>query len=227
MSANDIDNRIFHSDVYKDGFKKWLRGFDVSKYNVTWNSVPVRSGGKQTDREVYVDYDKIPRARERKYFQGKRMLVREITNPSIFAAITEEELYNDPAVLIVKDSENYSLELACGILNSRLASFYHFRHSPKATKGAFPKIMISDIRSFPLPVIVKENIEYAERIEKLVSEIQREKAAADGDSKQIALWESQIDDLVYRLYGFVDKRLLQLIRQRLQFNKIVVVAALC
>lgn len=204
VSANDIDNRIFHSDVYKDGFKKWLRGFDVSKYNVTWNSVPVRSGGKQTDREVYVDYDKIPRARERKYFQGKRMLVREITNPSIFAAITEEELYNDPAVLIVKDSENYSLELACGILNSRLASFYHFRHSPKATKGAFPKIMISDIRSFPLPVIVKENIEYAERIEKLVSEIQREKAAADGDSKQIALWESQIDDLVYRLYGLTD-----------------------
>uniref|UniRef100_UPI00301481F4 hypothetical protein n=1 Tax=Bacteroides acidifaciens TaxID=85831 RepID=UPI00301481F4 len=46
--------------------------------------------------------------------------------------------------------------------------------------------------------------EYAERIEKLVSEIQREKAAADGDSKQIALWESQIDDLVYRLYGLTD-----------------------
>ena len=135
VSANDIDNRIFHSDVYKDGFKKWLRGFDVSKYNVTWNSVPVRSGGKQTDREVYVDYDKIPRARERKYFQGKRMLVREITNPSIFAAITEEELYNDPAVLIVKDSENYSLELACGILNSRLASFYHSDIHLRLQKG--------------------------------------------------------------------------------------------
>lgn len=35
---------------------------------------------------------------------GKRLLVREITNPSIFAAITEKEQYNDPAIIIVKDN---------------------------------------------------------------------------------------------------------------------------
>lgn len=207
VSARDIKNRIFHSAVYKEGFKKWLRGFDVNKYNVIWNSVPVRINGKQTDKEIYVDYDKIPKARERKYFQGKRLLVREITNPSIYAAITEEELYNDPAILIVKDSENYSLELTCGILNSRLASFYHFRHSPKATKGAFPKIMISDIRKFPLPEITQENKEYAEKIENLVMEIQRENAKADGNHGQIALWESMIDDLVCKLYVLSDDQI--------------------
>lgn len=207
VSATDIDNRIFHSDVYREGLKKWLRGFDVNKYNVTWNSVPAKNGGKQTDKEVYVDYEKIPKARERKYFQGKRMLVREITNPSIFAAITEEELYNDPSILIVKDSKNYSLELACGILNSRLASFYHFRHSPKATKGAFPKIMISDIRSFPLPKITEGNIEYAQNIAKLVDEIHKRKVEPDVDKAQITLLESRIDELVYKLYGLTDDQI--------------------
>ena len=70
---------------------------------------------------------------------GKRLLVREITNPSIYANIVDEELYNDPAVLIVLDSKSYSLEVALAIFNSKLATFYHFNHSPKATKGAFPK----------------------------------------------------------------------------------------
>lgn len=209
VSSHDINNRVFHSDVYRDGFKKWLRGFDVNKYSVIWNSTPTRVGGKQTDKEIYVDYSRIPKAREQKYFQGKRMLVREITNPSIFAAITEEELYNDPSILVVKDKkqysfEQYSLELACGILNSRLASFYHFRHSRKATKGAFPKIMISDLRSFPIPIIDDKNSEYAKNIEHLVNEIVKENIKGDTNDTQIKRIESQIDYLVFRLYGLTE-----------------------
>ena len=78
------------------------------------------------------------------------MLVREITNPSIFAAITEEEFYNDPAILIILDS-SYCLEAATMILNSCIGTFFHFNASPKATKGDFPKILVKDIKEFPLP----------------------------------------------------------------------------
>lgn len=202
VSKSDIDNRVFHSETYIDGYKKWLRGFDVSKYKIEWNSVPTKSSGKQTDREIYVDYTRIPKAREQKYFMGKRMLVREITNPSIFAAITEEELYNDPAILIVKDSENYSLELACGILNSKLATFYHFRHSPKATKGAFPKIMISDIRNFPLPTISETNNDIAEKIQSLVKDIQSViPESTDIDYQKVLDLQWEIDYWVFKLYG--------------------------
>lgn len=201
VSKSDIDNRVFHSETYINGYKKWLRGFDVSKYKIEWNSVPAKSSGKQTDREIYVDYAKIPKAREQKYFMGKRMLVREITNPSIFAAITEDELYNDPAILVVKDSDSYSLELACGILNSKLATFYHFRHSPKATKGAFPKIMISDIRNFPLPTISEINEDTANKIQSLVEIIQSVISASAIDLKKISDLQWQIDYWVFNLYG--------------------------
>lgn len=60
---------------------------------------------------------------------GKRILIREITNPRLYAAITDQELYNDPSVLIIKDNPNndFPVEVLLGILNSKLATFYHFR----------------------------------------------------------------------------------------------------
>jgi hypothetical protein len=122
-----IETRAYHFKEYRDGLKKWLWGEDVIKYKVEWN-------GKE-----YIDYCKgIANPRKPKYFKERRMLIREITNPSIYSAITESESYNDPAIIIVLESK-YSLEAASMILNSKLGSFYHFNASPKATKGDFPK----------------------------------------------------------------------------------------
>jgi adenine-specific DNA-methyltransferase len=98
----------------------------------------------------YINYCQgIANPRKPRYFKGRRLLIREITNPSIYSAITEDELYNDPAVIIVMES-NFSLETASISLNSKLGSFYHFNASPKATKGDFPKILVKDIKEFPI-----------------------------------------------------------------------------
>lgn len=76
QSEEIIKSRAYHSFVYKDGLKKWLWGEDVTRYNLTWN-------GKE-----YIDYcNGIANPRNPSFFVGKRMLVREITNPSIFAAL--------------------------------------------------------------------------------------------------------------------------------------------
>lgn len=206
VSKSDIEKRAYHFDSYQYGLKKWLRGFDVGRYSVEWNSSPHKVSGKQTDKDIYVDYDSIPQARERKYFIGKRMLIREITDPFVFAAITDEELYNDPAILIVKDSNRYPLELACGILNSKLAAFYHFRHSPKATKGAFPKIMISDLNNFPLPFITEKNKEISDKIQKLVKLVHEQKRYSTININKTEI-ESQIDDLVFKLYDLNDREI--------------------
>jgi len=48
-------------------------------------------------------------------------------------------------------------------LNSDIATFLHFNNSPKATKGDFPKILISDLKNFPV-VIPTENIQNLLRI---------------------------------------------------------------
>lgn len=142
QSKEIIESRAYHYNSFdKHDLKKWLWGEDVTRYKVIWN-------GKE-----YIDYcDGIANPREQKYFIGERLLIREITNPSIFAAIAYEEMYNDPAIIIVKSNDTYSVKILSAILNSKLATFYHFNNSPKATKGAFPKILVKDIKEFPIDI---------------------------------------------------------------------------
>ena len=185
QSEEIIKSRAYHSFVYKDGLKKWLWGEDVTRYNLTWNG------------QEYIDYcNGIANPRNPSFFVGKRMLVREITNPSIFAALIEIEAYNDPSIIIVKESRDYPIEILVGIMNSKLATFFHFNHSPKATKGAFPKILVQDIKEFPLPKVNSDERKILMRLVDDVTTIKKGKSIADTSAL-----ENQIDFLVYHLYG--------------------------
>lgn len=178
QSAEIIANRAFHTFEYREGLKKWLWGEDVKRFKISWN-------GKE-----YIDYcGGIANPRQPKFFMNKRLLIREITNPSIYAAITSEELYHDPAILVILDSQNnYPLEVVLAILNSKLATFYHFNHSPKATKGAFPKILVLDLKLFPLPRIDQKSVE------QIISIL------SDSDMDSI-IGDILLDKIVYHLYN--------------------------
>ncbi|MEY3788554.1 MAG: hypothetical protein RLZ75_2761 [Pseudomonadota bacterium] len=189
QSEETIKNRIYHYDKKeKHDLKKFLWGEDVVKYDVNWNG-----------RE-WIDYcDGIANPRQPKFFKGKRILIREITNPSIFAAYTDEELYHDPSIIVVLDNDCGDAKFLLAILNSRLASFYHFNSSPKATKGAFPKILVTDIKNFPIPKI---NPEQQQPFINLVDYILFGKEHKL--KLQTAYFEQLIDGLVFELY-FADE----------------------
>ena len=191
QSPEIIKKRAYHSFEYKKGYKKNLWGEDVTRYNLSWN-------GKE-----YINYcDGIANPRNPKFFKGSRILVREITNPSIFACYTDEEYYNDPSILIVLDSESYSIKVLLAILNSKLASFYHFNNAPKAIKGSFPKILIEDLKLFPLPHVTKEQ---EKTIVDLVDRIIQEKKASKEANTLII--EEEIDSLVYKIYGLTTEEI--------------------
>lgn len=185
QSDKIIKSRAYHSFEYREGWKKWLWGEDVKRFVLSWNG------------QEYIDYcTGIANPRHPKFFTGKRLLVREITNPSIYATITCEELYNDPAIIIVKDNNLYPIEVVLAILNSKLATFYHFNHSPKATKGAFPKILVQDIKDFPLPAVTEFSKQIIiELVDKVLSAKKDNPQANTGDL------ENEIDKQVYHLYN--------------------------
>ncbi|WP_233901175.1 DUF7149 domain-containing protein [Tenacibaculum piscium] len=187
QSKEVIQNRVFHSlEKTKETHKKWLYGSDVTRYSVKWNE------------KEYIEYDSgIANPRNPKFFKGKRILIREITNPRIFSSLTDLELYNDPSILIIKENkENFKIEVLLAILNSKLATFYHFNSSPKATKGAFPKILVYDIKNFPIKEISeKEQTPFIEKVDKILS-IKKENPESD-----TSVLEKQIDQMVYKLYG--------------------------
>lgn len=194
QSEEIIKTRAFHSfEKTKESHRKWLYGGDVIRYNVKWN-------GKE-----YIDYGVgIANPRDPKFFCGKRILIREITNPRIYASIVEEELYNDPSVIIIKEgSHSFSLEALLGILNSKLGTFYHFNSSPKATKGAFPKILVYDIANFPIPenLLTNSNIELKEKVTQILT-LKKQDPGADTTAL-----EAEIDRLVYGLYGLTEEEI--------------------
>ncbi len=158
QDSKTIKTRAYHFTEFSEGLKKWLWGEDVTKYQINWN-------GKE-----YIDYcEGIANPRKPEFFKSKRMLIREITNPSIFSAITKLELYNDPSIIIVLESE-FPIEIASIILNSTFGTFYHFNTSPKATKGEFPKILVKDIKDFPITKnIAKINADFVKLIYELAS----------------------------------------------------------
>lgn len=178
---------MWHSKVKtSEFFIQEIYGKDITKYtyNATGDYVKY---GKHVACYVNLDFFTLP-----------RLLVREITNPTIIACYVDVPFINDPQLLPIINKKNnkiYTLHLLWGILNSKLATFFHFNHSPKATKGAFPKILVQDIKDFPIPDISKE---INEKLEHLANEIISRKEidpAAD-----VAKEEREIDRIVYHIY---------------------------
>lgn len=183
QSAKIIKERAYHFEKYKEGLKKWLKGADVNEFDIQWNG------------NHYIDYcEGLANPRDPKFFEGRRILIREITNPKIFAAITEEELYNDPSIIIVKDNTSYSIKVLLAILNSSLLTFYHFNFSPKSTKGAFPKILVKDVKEFPIPQIKNKNVQ--QKIEEIVDHLNNK----ENEDICYEKMKQELDIYIFKLY---------------------------
>jgi hypothetical protein len=182
-SEETIKNKIWNANYQKDEtYKKELQGKDVGRYSLNWNG---------QDWLSYGTWLAAPRRPE--FFTTGRILVREITNPRIFATYTDEEYYNTPSIINCiefKVSPYYIL----GLLNSKLFTFYHLATSPKANKGLFPKILVSDIKKLP----IKYDSGYEEKI------IVNVKSILQAYSNEL---DNEIDNLVYQLYGLTPEEI--------------------
>ncbi len=193
QSEEIILSRAFHSNQPTGTNSPWLKGEDVTRFSVQWNGTE------------YIEYSAdLANPRQPKFFNDPRILVREITNPRIFAGYSEETLYNDPALINILDRPNgdFPAFALLAVLNSKVASFYHFNSSPKATKGAFPKILVSDIKSFPLPDIHGKS----ELIERLVERTKRlcELAKSSKMGMEFRVLDEENEADVVSLYGLSD-----------------------
>ena len=190
QSKDVINKRAFHfKEKVKKDLKPWLYGENVTPYSVKWNGVE------------FIDYCKgIANPRQPKFFKGKRVLIREITNPKIYAGYTDVEQYHDPSVIVILNNNKDNILLLLAILNSKLATFYHFNSSPKATKGAFPKILVKDIKEFPLPKISQEA---QQLFIDLVDIILTKKENGKDTTEE----ERQIDQMVYKLYDLTPEEI--------------------
>ncbi|MDI9312239.1 MAG: TaqI-like C-terminal specificity domain-containing protein, partial [Limnohabitans sp.] len=207
-TQTQIKERAFHSTTPLDKtYKKLLSGGDVTRYNITW-------GEKE-----YISYGKwLGAPREKRFFTQPRILIRQIIsgNPArIFAAYTNQELYNTQSVfnLILKENVAVDIKFILAIINSKLMNFYHANKYLDQSKNLFQKILIQNCKLFPIPVINISNkqqktthdkiVKHVEAIETLQQTLLSNKnpnQAEQLESRLIAE-ESGLDFLIGEMYG--------------------------
>ncbi len=208
-----ITSKPYHSIKYLgDEWKPEIVGRDLDRYfvNVT---------GKR-----WIKYGLwLAAARDPENFKGKRILVQEITGGKdrrIVAAYYEGELYHSRDVIPIKIENDVPDPLyLLGLINSRLITWFHLIKNPKAQKGLFPKVLVSDLKKLPIrPIDFSNSTDIASHdqilalVERML-DLHKQLAAAKTPQaktvlqRQIDATDKQIDQLVYELYDLTEKEI--------------------
>ncbi len=131
---------------YDKNTHKYLEGKNVLRYEIKW-----------TDNWLqYTEQLAAPRTFD--IFNGKKIIIREIAGkfPKSIIAVYTEELYlfnmSNIAVIDLPDSK-LDLQYILALLNSKLMSFYFLKNTAKSVRALFPKIILNDLRKFPIKEI--------------------------------------------------------------------------
>jgi len=108
-------------------------------------------------------------------FDGEKIIIREITGKfpnSIISTYSEDlYLYNRSNIGIIKREElNISLKYVVAILNSQLLAYYFVKNTAKSVRKMFPKIILNDLRKFPIKNIpIPEQYPFIEKADLMLS----------------------------------------------------------
>ncbi|SFB93467.1 TaqI-like C-terminal specificity domain-containing protein [Zunongwangia mangrovi] len=152
QSQEIIKNKLYHSHFKKDEtFVPELRGKHINRYNYNWDEVS------------YISYGEwLAAPREMKYFDGKRILCRQVLSSHLNCCLIEEKFIIDQSVFIAKIKENFLEEYSSYFILIQLASklmAFYFKFKANEFDALFPKIKIGEFRELPIKKIEKSKQE--------------------------------------------------------------------
>ena len=144
QTAEDVINRPYdYNYKFDEQTYKYLDGKDVGRYYTNWSGLYLRYGKHLAAPRTF------------NLFEGKKIIVREITGnyPKCIVSTYSEDiyLYNRSNIAIIeKEGSNIALKYILSLLNSSLLSYYFLKNTAKSVRKLFPKIILNDLRKFPL-----------------------------------------------------------------------------
>jgi predicted RNA methylase len=163
--------------------------------------------------------DTLAEPKPERYFHGPRLLLRELISRQFqlqAVKVTEAFVTNKSMQSILPLPDGPPIDYILGLLNSRLMSWYFLRRSNVGQRDDFPKIVLKETRSLPMRSIKAGDAtdkKHQDQIVHLVNEmltLQHRLSAAKTPQettaleRQIAATDTQLDALVYALYGLTD-----------------------
>jgi len=172
---------------------------------------------------VYVRFDEtLAEPKPERYFQGPRLLLRELISRQFqlqAVKVVDDFVTNKSMQSILPTPDGPALEYLLAVLNSKLMSWYFLRKSSVAQRDDFPKIVLRETRSLPIPEPHTGGRVGSAHHGRLVFlgdamlDLHKQLAAAKTPhgrtaiQRQIDATDRRIDELVYELYGLRDEEI--------------------
>lgn len=148
----DVKERIFdYNYKFDNNTYKYLDGKDVLRYAHNWRGKYLRYGNF------------LAEPRSLKFFSNDVIIIREISGNyprSIVATLSkagEVYLFNISNIAVLtKEGSDYDIRYLLSILCSNVISYYFKRTTAKSMRQMFPKIILNELRQFPIKIASKE-----------------------------------------------------------------------
>jgi tRNA1(Val) A37 N6-methylase TrmN6 len=172
-------------------FVPYLRGKNIKAYVIDWKN------------DSFISYGKwLAEPREPKYFQGNRILLRQIPGDKLISAFIDSDFITDQSVFIARfENDEINPAGVLGVINSKLLAFY-FRNKYSEFDNLFPKVKLQHFKDFPIRTSPEQIFN---EICTIVSEIQFQKT--NDTNFDLRKLEEVIDQLVYQLYELTEEEI--------------------
>jgi len=227
-SSKDSPIKFTKDDVihtsYSKGYKKYLDGKEISRYNVHW-------GGNFMDYERNKQY--FHRSKFPQLFESPKIIVRRVSgeNNRIIMVYDENQFYtndnlihlilwndkiielqNPNKIEIYKPYNDFPLLYLTGIMGSKLISYFFSKFFGTGTlQGTYSGIYPEDLRKIPIKItsqLKKEKLsELVKKMIKLNEDLNKYTSQSNMTTeirKNIMKIDAEIDEFVYNLYGISD-----------------------
>jgi hypothetical protein len=172
VHSGNLRAELFVDDCLDDTCRELIFGRDeLAPYAIGWrgkfirlgalprhrgSAVPPADGRNELPGNTASGNRRYANAGRPEWYDREKILIRR-TGDSVRAAVDASRRYasNNFFVVFLKESARVSLECLCGLLNSRLMTWYFQAIEPRKGR-VFSELKIKHIRTFPIPASLRE-----------------------------------------------------------------------
>ena len=185
------DKRFISTIPFREDCYKLIRGRCIERYNT-----PTSTEWIWYRPDLFME--KVGAGpRQLEYFLTPQKIVIQDIATEICATIDENKyLCNDTINIIYNVNHSFSFKYILGILNSKAVRFWH--------KKVFPEglhVKIYQLKTVPIPIVTEDQFPIIDLVDKVL------KAKKNNPSADTTALESEIDHLVYQLYGLTEEEI--------------------
>ena len=186
--------------------------FNLSEEPVHKNSRPAFNGTVRRYRfdrgtKCFIRFDEsLAEFKPERYFTSRRLLLRELISRQfeLQAAVVDESFVTNKSMQTILPNDPSKTEFILGCINSRLMSWLFLQRSNVAHRDDFPKIVLKETRTLPIPDCSDEQASHVGRIAQVIDYLHNSESIASipspRDPLMLAYWEQILNGLVYELY---------------------------